>query len=86
MYFKDRGIAPRVITTIFQMKKSLSERCKIAVKMSYVETKKMYLYDLLSKEENNVMGMNNMKTVTSVKVENEIEALKVLFNGRFFIF
>lgn len=77
--FKDRGIALRLITDIFAMKRCLCKKSQMCVQMSYIETKNVYFNDLFryNYEEN----LHNVKDVTAVTVNDEYEAMNLLFTA-----
>lgn len=59
-----------------------SATTKMTIYISYIETKKFYATDLLS-EDDNLLDAFSIKNVSSVKVDNELDALKTLFKGMF---
>lgn len=53
--------------------------------MSYIETRRAYLTDLLQKKFKS-LDMNSMKNIITKKIRDEKEALKNLFEGNYYFF
>lgn len=63
---------------------TFANKYKYEIKMSYVETTKMYLVDLLD-EENERLTMSTIKNIKQIKVHSKESALKILFQGAFIL-
>ncbi|KAB0795063.1 hypothetical protein PPYR_11902 [Photinus pyralis] len=77
--YKDRGIAPRVISDLFLKKEVLKNQIRLCVQLSYVETKHTYLKDLLSEDSDTFT--RSFREITLQKVKSADEALTLLFRA-----
>ncbi|KAF2899441.1 hypothetical protein ILUMI_06737 [Ignelater luminosus] len=78
--FRDRGIAPRVISDLFEKKASIKHLFKMGIEMSYIETHKMYVNDLLN-PTGDKLDSQALKNVKVVKTKDEHSAMKTLFKA-----
>ncbi|KAK9890899.1 hypothetical protein WA026_012241 [Henosepilachna vigintioctopunctata] len=78
--YKDRGIIPRCIENIFNLKEQLPKNLQLDIEISYVEILSMLqANDLLKPYPSQVDKHNIGKTLQKIKVATDVETLQYLF-------
>lgn len=77
--YENRGLSPRIITELFEMRDHNKKDMEIKYSVSFIEIYRNYVVDLLTKDRKKMLL--SAKNIKIVNISSEKEALKLLFQG-----